>query len=955
MSHILTDFELKMTHELDTSTRKSIDHTKPPDFTFLCGPPFVSGTFHHGHYLNMTMKDVILKNRTMEGLNVPRKMGYDTQGLPIEMIIQKKFNLSNSDDIIKFGVDRFMEECNKFVDENIGNWNDIIPRMGISLELDDPYITKSKDYRETEWTVFKTMWDKGLIYQGYKVMPYSYACQTMLSLSEAKDNYKTITDLSVVVKFPLKNTDLVLLVWTTTPWTLLSNTALCINKNHVFVQIDNMIIAKNSTVKVEGTVIREFTSEELIGQEYIPPFTYNKQEKFIILDDDYVGLDGTGIVHQSPAHGEDDYRVCCNHNIISKEGEGLFCVINDKGQFTSDVPEYEGRLFRDCNLDIAINLKERGFLFQKQNIHHQYPHCWRTDTPLIYMVKKSWFVNIDKIKKDLISNCDQITWTPEKTKTLFMNWIDNTHDWAIERSRYWGCPIPIMEKDSSIICYSTEDERDALLKEGYTQIHGVLDCWFDSGCALYASKMVAPIDFVCEGTDQFRCWFYYLNIISTVMENKPAFKHGLVNGIMLNHEGVKMSKRLSNYTPIPTLINTYGSDGVRFYMCLSSIVKGDTLLFKDEEVYETIRLNIIRWQCAYNYLADKIIEFPDYTSNKQFNDLDIWIHNKLHNTFNKVREFLRDYNIKKAAKELSNFIELLTNRYLKYNKPTFKKGESILMLKLILKNFCILMSPFTPFMSDKIYQKIKDDTEPESTVLYKYDEMKWYDITSDPAPMDNLIKVVDSIAFIRSKAKINVRQPLKIIIAHESKEILDQVKTLESILKNICNILTIKYDCVDKYVSKNITVNKKVIGQRYRKESKNILQKIVDGTYTPADDEIIIKTTIKPLEGFVACDDDDFVIYGDVRLDDEIRDRMITTEFAATIQRLRKEVSLKPYNVIKVYYQCNSTLSRMFAKYYDIIYDKVLYDVINEKYTGPVKNIIINRQCDDVYIWIVKN
>ena len=956
MSNIFTDFELKTTHKLDSATKKTIVTSKPSDFGFLCGPPFVSGTYHHGHYLNMTMKYVILKNRTMEGLNVRRRMGYDTQGLPIEMIIQKKFSLSNSDDIIKFGVDRFMDECNKFVDENIGNWNDIIPRMGISLELDNPYITKSKDYREAEWKVFKKMWDDGLIYQGYKVMPYSYACQTVLSLSEAKDNYKDITDLSVVVKFPLKDSDLFLLVWTTTPWTLPSNSALCLNKNHTFVQVDNYIFAKNSTIKVKGKIVREFSSTELIGKEYLPPFSYNKQEKFTILEDDYVGLDGTGIVHQAPAHGEDDYRVCRKHKVISFDGRGLFCAIDDSGLFTDIVPEYKGRLFRDCNLDIALNLKERDLLYQKQNIRHQYPHCWRTDTPLIYMVKKSWFVNVEKIKENLIKNCDQITWTPKRTKTLFMNWISNTHDWAIERSRYWGCPIPLMKKDDTFVCYSCEEEQKHLKDIGYTQYPGVLDCWFDSGCALYASNMVAPVDFVCEGSDQFRCWFYYLNVISTIMENKPAFRHGLVNGIMLNHEGEKMSKRLSNYTPIPKLLDTYGSDGVRFYMCLSSVVRGETLMFKDEDVRETIRANFMQWLNANKYLQDKMVEYPSYSSKTDFNELDIWIHNRLKQTTKNVRSYLKTYNIQKAARELSEFIELMCNRYLKYNRPTFKQGNSLLMLKLVLKNFSILMSPFTPFMSDRIYQEVKDKEEPESTVLYHYEDMFWYDLPIDTSPMDNLIKVIDSIAFIRGKNSINVRQPLKsVLVTHNSRVVLEQLKPLEGILKNICNILEIKYDISDNYVTKEIIPNMKVIGKRYRKEAKNIVKKITEGTLQPKEDEVIIKTRNKPMEGFVPCDDYDFTIFGDITQDMEIEDMLKVTEFATTIQKMRKEADLKPYNPIKIYYQCEKDLVEIFTKYYHIINEKVVYEVVNEKYLGDKEKVIIEKDYDGINIIIIKN
>jgi len=960
MSINFSEYETKMTDRLNEFTKQSIDHSKSSDFTFLCGPPFVSGTYHHGHYLNMTMKDIILKNRTMEGMNVHRKMGYDTQGLPIEMIIQKKFGLSNSDDIIEFGVDKFREECSKFVDENIGNWNDIIPRMGISLELDNPYITKSKDYRETEWSIFKTMWDKGLIYQGYKVMPYSYACQTVLSNSESKDNYKDITDLSVIVKFPLKDSDLNLLVWTTTPWTLPSNSALCINKNHTFVQIDNLIVSKESSVKIKGKVIREFPASELIGKEYLPPFSYNNQDRFIILEDDYVGSDGTGIVHQAPAHGEDDYRVCLKNNIIDKEGNGLFCAIDNKGQFTNQVPEYEGRLFRDCNLDIAIRLKDMGLLYQKQNIKHQYPHCWRTDTPLIYMVNKSWFVNIDKIHHDLVSNCDKITWTPSRIKTQFMNWVENSHDWAIERSRYWGCPIPLMEKDNTFVCYSSEEEQQKYLDSGYTQVSGVLDCWFDSGCALYANNMVAPIDFVCEGSDQYRCWFYYLNIISTVMDNQPAFKHGLVNGIMLNHEGEKMSKRLSNYTPISDLLDEYGTDGVRFYMSLSPVVRGETLFFKDEDVKETIRGNFVQWLNAWKYYNDKLIEFPDALNDTEFNELDIWIHNRLKQTCDDVRKYLQEYQIQKSARELSNFIELMCNRYIKYNRPVLKQGKSLSMLKLILHNFSILMSPFTPFMSERMYQSLKSESDVESSVLYKYDDLFWYDISTDTFPMDNLIKVIDSISFIRGKTSIMVKQPIKsTIITHKDMSVLESLKSLEHILKEVCNLIEVKYDNSDKYVEKNIVPNMKVIGKRYRKDARKIVQQISEGTYSYQEDEVDITTTVKQIEGYSDCTgmkhECDFTVFCDTREDKEIMDRLKTTEFAVSIQQLRKEVGLKPYNPIKIYYQCEDNLKEIFIRYYKIIKEKVVYDVIFGTYQDSEDNIIVSKSVNGIDICIVKD
>lgn len=954
MSINFSKYEMSMIQKLSSYTKKTINSSIPSDFIFLCGPPFCSGVYHHGHYLNMTMKDVILKNRSMECLNVNRRMGYDTMGLPIEMIIQNKFGLNNSNAIKEFGVDRFREECSNFVDENIGNWNGIIPRMGISLELDNPYITKSKDYQSTEWYVFKTMWDKGLIYQGYKVMPYSYACETVLSLSEAKDNYKDIKDLSVVVKFKLSGTENYLLVWTTTPWTLPSNAALCVNKNHTFVQVDNLIFAKDSTIKVKGNVINEFLASELVGKEYEPIFDYNKQEKFIILEDDYVGIDGTGIVHQAPAHGEDDYRVCLKNGIIQKDGNGLFCAINNKGEFSSLVPEYEGHLFRDCNLDIAIRIKEMGLLYQKQNIKHQYPHCWRTDTPLIYMVKQSWFVNIEKIKSDLINNCDMITWTPSKVKTQFINWVANSRDWAIERSRYWGCPIPIVEKDGKYMCYSSEENKNILISEGYQQIDGVLDCWFDSGVALYANKMLAPADFVCEGLDQYRCWFYYLNIISTVMENKPAFKHGLVNGIVLNHDGDKMSKRLLNYTPISELLEKYGTDGVRMYMCLSPAVRGDNLFFKDEEVHETIRGNFVQWLNAWKYFDDKIVEFPGYMYDTDFNELDIWIHSRLQQTTLNVRKHLHEYNIQKATYELSQFIELMCNRYLKYNRPTFKQGRSLLMLKLVLKNFSILMAPFTPFMSNRVYQSLKSIDEPESSVLYKYNNMFWFDISSNTTPMDNLIKVIDSINFIRAKTNTIVRQPLKkTIITHEDEFVLESLKPLESILKTVCNLLEVKYENSEKYIEKEIIPNMRVLGIKYRKDAKKIVKEIIEGIYKPKDDEVNIKRYVKPLEGYTECGDYDFNIFCDTNKDKEIIDMLKATEFAVAIQKLRKDVGLKPYNIIKIYYQCDKELVEIFTKYYDIINEKVVYNVINGIYVGD--NVIIRKKINDIDICIVRD
>ncbi|SCA58675.1 hypothetical protein AB751O23_AK_00020 [Chlamydiales bacterium SCGC AB-751-O23] len=560
-----------------------------PRFTFYDGPPFATGLPHYGHILAGTIKDVIPRYKTMKGFNVPRRFGWDCHGLPIESEIEKTQKLSGAASIEAYGIAKFNEDCRRVVLRYTEEWKATVRRMARWVDLDGAYKTMDRPYMESVWWVFKNLHDKGFIYKGFKVMPYSARLGTTLSNFEAGENYKEVDDPSVIVAFPLEDDpEVSLLAWTTTPWTLVSNLALTIGEEVDYVLIEHKadhkryILAKALLRSVfkegEYAIVKGVPVDELKGKRYIPLFPHfeDRKEKgaFQILTGNFITLqEGTGIVHTAPAFGEEDFNVCQEAKI------DIVCPVDNNGRFTKEVPEFEGKFVKEADKGICKMIKEKGRLLKQGTIRHRYPYCYRSDTPLIYKAVETWFISVEKIKDAMVKNNNEIHWTPEYIKHgRFGNWLENARDWNFSRKRYWGTPIPLwVSDDGDSLVISSVKELEELAGKKFPDIHRhfiddvviekdgkkfrriseVFDCWFESGSMPYAQKHYPfenetaftsefPADFIAEGLDQTRGWFYTLTVLSTALFNKPAFKNVIVNGIILAEDGMKMSKRLQN-------------------------------------------------------------------------------------------------------------------------------------------------------------------------------------------------------------------------------------------------------------------------------------------------------------------------------------------------------------------------------------------------------------------------
>jgi isoleucyl-tRNA synthetase len=747
--------------------QKSLNKNKhKPLWTFLDGPPFINGSMHSGHVLVSYVKDTVIRYKSMEGFYIPRTIGYDCHGLPLEQAAEKELGMSTKDAVTKLGVKGHNDVCRKIIAKCTNTWEDCFKRLGRWTDTSVKYKTMDTPFMETEWWAFQTLYNKGLVYKGLKIMPYSTKCTTSLSNFEANLNYKDVTDQTVIVAMPLTcdndNPKTYMLVWTSTPWTLISNVAICVNQELTYCKVHDKkkdvyyIVAKNlfkdvfNKYKPVGTtfddyvIIEEFSGKELIGLRYTPLFDYfpnseNKNKQYYsIVGDPYVTADsGTGCVHLSPNHGVDDYRVCLKFGIVDKFGNHIANAIDEQGNYMDFVELYAGRFALDCTKDIIRQLDNEGKMFCKYQYTHSYPHCYRTDTPLIYKAVSAWFINVEKLAEDIIRNTKEgSTWMPQSVKdTRFLLWLENAQDWCVSRTRYWGTSIPLWVSDDGeeIVCIGSIDELEKLTNvTGITDLHkesvdhltisskrgkeyGVLkripeifDCWYESGLCGIASHHYPfenkeyveehyPVDFITESLDQTRGWFYTLMVLSTALFNKPAFKNVIVTGLILAEDGQKMSKRLSNYTDPMLLVDKFGSDAMRLYLISSPVVRAEPFAFKDEGVKDIIK-KLLPWYNGYKFFMECYIKFtkthckfnkPVHSDGSKYvfpiwslgsdseNISDIWIKEELNSLIVHIRDDMNEFKLYKVLPQLLTFIENLTNWYIKLNRDRLKGNYNV--------------------------------------------------------------------------------------------------------------------------------------------------------------------------------------------------------------------------------------------------------------------------------------
>lgn len=859
---------LKLWEEKDI-IQKSFDSNQDGEyFTFYDGPPTANGKPHIGHVITRVIKDIIPRYKVMKGYKVPRKAGWDTHGLPVELEVEKALGISGKPQIEEYGVEDFIKKCKDSVFTYSNEWKQMSERLGYWVDMENPYVTYHNDYIESVWWALKQIWEKDLLYKGHKIVPYCPRCGTALSSHEVAQGYKDVKDSSVYVKFKLKNEDKYILVWTTTPWTLPSNVALAVNKKYVYVEVlhenQHLILAKELLTRLNGEyeVVREFKGEELLGKEYEQMFKFHTPEKkaFYIVHGDFVTLtDGSGIVHIAPAFGEDD-------NLLGKQYDlPLVNLVDVEGKFVDEVEPWKGMPVKKADPKIIDYMKEKGILYKTENFTHSYPFCWRCDTALLYYPRQSWFVKMSAMRDKLMEYNNRINWYPDNIKAgRFGNFLENVIDWGISRERYWGTPLPIWECECGHReCIGSIEElktkginvsENIELHKPYidevkltcphcgkpmTRVSEVIDCWFDSGSMPFAQHHYPfenkelfeknfPANFISEAVDQTRGWFYTLHAISTVIFDRNSFENCIVLGHVLDKNGQKMSKHKGNVISPSIVLENEGADATRWYFYTGSAPWLPSR-FSEDAVVEAQRKFISTYWNVYSfYVLYADIDKFDPTKYEDFvsgNIMDKWVMSRLNTLVKNVDEHLNGYRITQAALAIEEFTDELSNWYVRRNRARFwgeeltddKVGAYVTLYK-VLKTLSKVAAPFIPFMTEEIYQNLVvnlDSSAPESVHLCPWPAYNAELIDSDlESEMEEAYRIVKLGRSARNSANIKNRQPLsKMLISAKSLP-----EYYGDIIKDELNVKDVEFGAdVSKYVNFEIKPNLPVIGKAYGK------------------------------------------------------------------------------------------------------------------------------------------
>ncbi|MCE3010605.1 MAG: isoleucine--tRNA ligase [Proteobacteria bacterium] len=862
---------------------KSMEGAKKT-YSFYDGPPFATGLPHYGHLLAGVLKDVVPRYWTMKGYTVPRRFGWDCHGLPVENEINKQFQITSRKDILKMGVANYNSACRGIVKRYSEEWKTTVRRVGRWVDMERPYFTMDVEFMQSVWWVFQQMFNKGLIYEGYKVVPYSVGISTPLSNFEANLNYKMVQDPAITVSFPVTSlANHFILAWTTTPWTLPSNLGLAVGQDldYVFakeVSSGRVLIFAEALLKsvfknpeTEAEIVKTVKGRELLGFNYEPLFPYFadrlKNGAFKVIHSDHVTTDsGTGVVHMAPAFGEEDYYACL------KAGIPIVNPVDDDGMFTAEVPDFQGQRVKDADKEIISALKAKGRLFKQDTLQHSYPFCYRTDTPLIYRAVSSWFVAVEKIKDQIVKNNKSTAWVPDHLRDgRFGNWLENARDWAISRNRFWGTPLPIWRNaEGEVICVGSKSELEKLSGKKIEDLHiefidaieipsstgksplkrveGVLDCWFESGSMPYAQwgypqrnveefKKAFPADFIAEGLDQTRGWFYTLSVIGTALFDQAPFKNVVVNGLVLAEDGRKMSKSLRNYPDPMEVLQQHGADALRLYLIDSPVVKAQELKFSEKGVYDIVRKILLRWWNSYSFYVNyaNIDGFiPKGHAKKSPNILDQWVLSKLNGLIENTRREMDAYRLYNVVPELLQFIEDLTNTYIRFNRSHFweqgmseQKRYAYETLFEVLMTLSRLMAPFAPFMADTTYRNLSQVLKDRkiSVHLESFPEadtsLRRLDLEEAVAAMDALVTLGRNH---REKIGVKAKIPLnEVTIIHRSAEVLQTLKKFEPYFVDELNFRKVNYDAhEDNYVQISAKANFPVLGKRLGPKMKSV-------------------------------------------------------------------------------------------------------------------------------------
>ncbi len=1001
--------------------RKSMDSRKEgPTYTFYDGPPTANGKPHIGHVLTRVIKDMIPRYRTMKGYMVPRKAGWDTHGLPVELEVERELGLDGKEQIEEYGLAPFIEKCKESVWRYKGMWEDFSGTVGFWADMDNPYVTYHDDFIESEWWALKQIWDRKLLYKGFKIVPYCPRCGTPLSSHEVAQGYKAVKERSAVVRFQVKGEEnTYFLAWTTTPWTLPSNVALCVNPEETYCRVkaaDGHIyyMAKALLNSVLGNLAKEgepayeiletYTGRDLEYKEYVPLFACagkasEKQHKkgHYVTCDDYVTMsDGTGIVHIAPAFGEDDANVGRKYDLPFVQ------FVDGKGDMTEETP-YAGKFVKDADKDILIDLDKEGKLFSAPKFEHDYPFCWRCDTPLIYYARESWFIRMTAVRDDLVRNNKTVNWIPESIgEGRFGNWLENIQDWGVSRNRYWGTPLNIWECEGcghqeAIGSRKELEELSGNPEAKTVELHRpyideitckcpkcggtmkrvpeVIDCWFDSGAMPFAQhhypfenqdlfEQQFPAQFISEAVDQTRGWFYSLMAESTLLFNKAPYENVIVLGHVQDENGQKMSKSKGNAVDPFEALETYGADAIRWYFYINSAPWLPNR-FHGKAVQEGQRkfLGTLWNTYAFFILYANIDGFDSTKYSLEYEKLpvmDKWLLSKLNTAIKLVDDNLENYRIPEAARVLDNFVDEMSNWYVRRSRERFwakgmeqDKINAYMTLYTALVTISKCAAPMIPFMTEEIYQNMVrsiDKDAPESIHLCDFPvaEEKYIDKELEDN-MEEALKIVVMGRAARNMANIKNRQPIGNMIV-KAENVLDSF--YQDIVKEELNVKNITFSGdVSQYIGYSIKPQLRTVGPKYGKQLGGIRKYLadmdvlsgvaavtsfkeggtldfeVDGVSVSLGEEDLLIEAIQK-EGFVAEEDNSITVVLDTNLTPDLLEEGFAAEVISKIQTMRKDAGFEVMDHIRVSVVGNEKIAEIVKKNKEAISTKVLAEEI---------------------------
>ncbi len=997
--------------------RKSIKNRKDCEtYMFYDGPPTANGKPHIGHVLTRVIKDMIPRYRTMKGFKVPRKAGWDTHGLPVELEVERQLGLEGKEQIESYGLDPFIRKCKESVWTYKGMWEDFSGVVGFWADMENPYVTYENDFIESEWWALKRIWEKNLLYKGFKIVPYCPRCGTPLSSHEVAQGYKDVKEHSAIVRFKVKGEDAYFLAWTTTPWTLPSNVALCVNPHEDYVRVRHgeytYIMAEalvGTVLEKDYEILERFKGKSIEYKEYEPLFDFVRTDKkaWFVTCDDYVTLtDGTGIVHQAPAFGEDDSRVGRKYDLPFVQ------LVDAKGEMTQET-RWPGVFVKKADPLILEDLKAEGKLFSAPLFEHNYPHCWRCDTPLIYYARESWYIKMTAVKDDLIRNNNTIHWIPESIgKGRFGDWLENVQDWAISRNRYWGTPLNIWSCDcghqhaigsvEELRSMSDNCPTDIELHRPYIddvtircekckgqmkRVPEVIDCWFDSGAMPFAQhhypfenqdlfKAQFPADFICEAVDQTRGWFYSLLAISTLVFNEAPYKNVIVLGHVLDENGQKMSKSKGNSVDPMEALKTYGADAIRWYFCVNSAPWLPNRFYGKAVIEGQRKFMGTLWNTyAFYVLYAEIDQFDPSKYSLETSKLtvmDRWLLSKLNTLIQTVDGDLCQYRITEPARALQAFTEDLSNWYVRRCRERYwakgmeeDKIAAYMTLYTALVTLSKLAAPFIPFMTEQIYQNLVvnfDADAPRSIHLCDYpiaDENR-IDKTLEEN-MDSVLEIVILGRAARNNANIKNRQPIGNMFI---KSDLRLTEFYTDIIKEELNVKQLEYrDDVEDFVNYSFKPQLKTVGPKYGKHLAAIrasLSKLdgvaamrelkqngrlefhYDGDIVSLTNEDLLIDVVKS-DDFVTESDGKYSVVLDIRMTPQLLEEGFVREVISKVQTMRKEAGFEVTDHIRLYQTGNDEISRIIVANKETIQSETLADeIVLERSGGYSKEWSLN-------------